>query len=145
VLEDPRCLSESSRRCQLYGVSVQTVRLDVFRTFPAQAHLLRPEQRPVPDSQPVKAGLSRAERTWAELSKRQRAILVACYRQDRKRRRGEAEAYGGAGSGANRRGGGGCRSTIKAIPRSPATPDPGTPYGTRAITDRMGPVRRCTL
>ena len=81
---------------ELYGVPVETVRLAWFRTFPAQAHLLRPEHRPEPASQPVKAGVGRAERTWGELNDRQRAYLIACYRQDQEAEL-EAKAQHAAG------------------------------------------------
>jgi Helix-turn-helix len=68
-----------------YGVPAGTVRLAWFRTFPAQADLLRAPQPKHPAGaapQPVPARPGRAERTWNELNYRQRAYLVACYRQD---------------------------------------------------------------
>lgn len=68
-----------------YRVPASEVRLAWFRAFPAQADLLRPPQpkhRPKADPQPAQARPGRAERIWNELNDRQRAYLVACYRQD---------------------------------------------------------------
>lgn len=87
---------------ELYGVSAETVCLAWFRTFPVQAHLLQPlrsKHPAVPVSQPVKAGIRRAERTWNELSERQRVYLVACYRQDQEAEL-EAKAKHAAGQAA---------------------------------------------
>ncbi|HEV2373712.1 MAG TPA: hypothetical protein VGS19_16250 [Streptosporangiaceae bacterium] len=68
-----------------YGVPTGKVRRAWFRTFPAQADLLRrPEAKDLPGAgaESARVGLGRAERSWNELNERQRAYLVACYRED---------------------------------------------------------------
>jgi transcriptional regulator with XRE-family HTH domain len=83
---DPGVLNQVvAALAKTYGVPVGEVRLAWFRAFPAQADLLRPpraERRPKAGTQPVQTRPGRAERTWNELNDRQRAYLVACYRED---------------------------------------------------------------
>jgi transcriptional regulator with XRE-family HTH domain len=97
---DPAVLKQViAALAKTYGVSPGKVRLAWFRTFPAQADLLRPPQpkhRPGAGPQPVQARPGRAERTWNELNERQRAYLVACYRQDQEAEQ-EARAKSAAG------------------------------------------------
>ncbi|WP_329317821.1 helix-turn-helix domain-containing protein [Streptomyces sp. NBC_01715] len=66
----------------IYGVPPRTVRRSWFRAFPEQAHLLRPKRpaRARSDSR----GPDPAVGTWNGLSRRQRAYLAACFREDQR-------------------------------------------------------------
>ncbi|MDT0405335.1 MULTISPECIES: helix-turn-helix domain-containing protein [Streptomyces] len=63
---------------KIYRVPVRTVRRSWFRSFPEQGYLLR-----APRTADREQGQRRAgSRTWEELTRRQRAYLVACFRED---------------------------------------------------------------
>lgn len=84
---------------RIYGVPPDEVRLAWFRAFPEQADLLRsPQPKHLPKARPqqVPSRPGRAEKTWDELNQRQRAYLVACYRQDQEAEQ-EARAKRAAG------------------------------------------------
>ncbi|MFI8991585.1 helix-turn-helix domain-containing protein [Streptomyces antimycoticus] len=60
---------------KIYRTSVRTVRRSWFRSFPEQGHLLRAPQAPV-------RGQGAGADAWKGLTRRQRAYLVACFRED---------------------------------------------------------------
>jgi hypothetical protein len=98
--QDPAVLKHViAALAKTYGVPARTVRSAWFLTLPGQADLLRRSElrrKPRAGSHPPQAGLGRAERTWNELNERQRAYLVACYRQDQEAEQ-EAKARHAAG------------------------------------------------
>ena len=65
---------------ETYSVSGDTVRRCWFRAFPDQAHLLQSNRREPAGPSSVRS--SRAQRSWRGLNARQRAYLVACFRED---------------------------------------------------------------
>ncbi|MFJ2008103.1 helix-turn-helix transcriptional regulator [Streptomyces chartreusis] len=77
---------------KIYRVPVRTVRRSWFRSFPEQGHLLRTPKAPGRE-QGQRHGGSGA---WEELTRRQRAYLVACFREDQlaQRRADESRAAG---------------------------------------------------
>lgn len=82
---------------KLYGTTPKVVRLAWFRAFPGQAHLLRTEAPRPASRQPTPPG-GKAMQTWGELNPRQRAYLVACFREDQE---AEAEAKLAQAAGQN--------------------------------------------
>ncbi|WP_432177123.1 helix-turn-helix domain-containing protein [Streptomyces sp. Tue6028] len=77
---------------KIYRVPVRTVRRSWFRSFPEQGHLLRAQGRPGPEQKRQRAGSG----VWEGLTERQRAYLVACFREDQQAERhaGERRAAG---------------------------------------------------
>ncbi|MEU9925252.1 helix-turn-helix transcriptional regulator [Streptomyces griseoluteus] len=72
---------------KIYRVPVRTVRRSWFRSFPEQGYLLRA---------PRTAGREQGQRhassgAWEELTRRQRAYLVACFREDQRAEKRAAE------------------------------------------------------
>lgn len=90
---DPAVLKQVvAALAETYAVPAETVRRCWFRAFPDQADLLRPERRGPAASGSARS--SRAEQAWRGLNARQRAYLVACFREDQQAER-EARAAGG--------------------------------------------------
>jgi transcriptional regulator with XRE-family HTH domain len=84
--EDPAVLKRvTASLAGLYGVPVSKVRFAWFRTFPQQAHLLRPARSRASVSQKLGGGEVKAELLWRGLNDRQRSYLTACYRVDQER------------------------------------------------------------
>ncbi|HEY1158402.1 MAG TPA: helix-turn-helix transcriptional regulator, partial [Arthrobacter sp.] len=77
---------------KIYRVPVRTVRRSWFRSFPEQGHLLRAPRTPGREQGQRRAGYG----MWEELTRRQRAYLVACFREDQQaeRRADESRAAG---------------------------------------------------
>ncbi|GAA2476562.1 hypothetical protein GCM10010422_20270 [Streptomyces graminearus] len=63
---------------KIYRVPVRTVRRSWFRSFPEQGYMLRAPRTAGREQGQRRAGSG----TWEELTRRQRAYLVACFRED---------------------------------------------------------------
>ncbi|GAA4562689.1 hypothetical protein GCM10023100_00060 [Actinocorallia cavernae] len=109
---------------KIYRVPVRTVRRSWFRSFPEQGYMLRAPRTAGREQGQRRAGSG----TWEELTRRQRAYLVACFREDQqaeKRAEGIRAAGRDPGRAAQWRR---ISFTVRADRRSPAIP------GSRAAT-----------